>query len=244
MSCDWCVKTERQPNRRCTAPISMVVRRNKTPSSVVSGVESKSWRKTWNGNVCRDPATGELKMSPKDKKRIQNYLSYFIPYYLTGPYQMERLYSIKNFKVNFKAFFWFLPGRMKTLTKEVIQIRFSCVFRYIILYAGQNYVNPPPPKEQHCLNIKVDPLTEVCTWTFTQKNTWNCLISFAEIPRLPECLTYSDYSNLEKNQSGGLKSGPCDKGEGALPTHTFPQDQTVVSMLSCCMRTPPRGMWG
>jgi len=50
------------------APMSMVVRRNKTPSSVVRGVESKSWRKTWNGNVCRELATGELKISPRDKE--------------------------------------------------------------------------------------------------------------------------------------------------------------------------------
>lgn len=69
MSCDWCVNTDRQPNRRWIAPMSIVVRRNKTPSSVVSGVESKSWRKTWNGNVCREPATGELNMSPRDKNK-------------------------------------------------------------------------------------------------------------------------------------------------------------------------------
>jgi hypothetical protein len=75
MSCDWCVNTERQPNRRCIAPMSMLVRRNKTPSSVVRGVESNSWRKTWNGKVCREPATGELKISPKDKTHSE--LIYF-----------------------------------------------------------------------------------------------------------------------------------------------------------------------
>ena len=56
----------------------MVVRRNKTPSSVVRGVESKSWRKTWNGNVCRELATGELKMSPRDKNKSKNNPTLFI----------------------------------------------------------------------------------------------------------------------------------------------------------------------
>ena len=64
---EWWLSTDRQASIRCKAPFSRHIRRNNTPSSVLTGVVSNSDFNTMNGSAGNVLATGEVRIWPGNK---------------------------------------------------------------------------------------------------------------------------------------------------------------------------------